>query len=192
MSRMEMLNPEIQPNPETPANPAQKQSKRIFIGFAATISVGLVLAGWYVGGRIFAAEKGQPVAIAKPVPLGPRVPVIAKTTTSAPVITEPIAAAAIAEPVAITPEQPKPAPRTQVSVDPRSGEVYLQLAAMGPRTTGDYIKTLDAKGIHTRIAPGPTQDLYRILIGPYADKAALEKEQQELQAAGIETFVRAY
>jgi cell division septation protein DedD len=181
MSSMETLNEGIQPNQETSANPAQKQTKRVFIGFAATISIGLAIAGWYVGGRIFAAERTHPVAVAKAV-------------QSAPVISEPVPVAAIAEPVAIPLEKPKPpaAPPVRVSVDPRPGEVYLQLAAMGPRTTDDYIKSLEGKGIHTRIASGPAQDLYRILIGPYTDKAALEKEQQELRAAGIETLVRAY
>ncbi len=57
MSSMETINDEIQPNPETPADPAKMQAKRVFIGFAATITIGLTVAGWYVGGRIFAAEK---------------------------------------------------------------------------------------------------------------------------------------
>ena len=71
MSSMETINDEIQPNPETPADPAKMQAKRVFIGFAATITIGLAVAGWYVGGRIFAAEKVHAAAIVQPVSPAP-------------------------------------------------------------------------------------------------------------------------
>ena len=56
MSSMETINEEIQPIPR-PRPIGAKAGETVFIGFAATITVGLALAGWYVGGRIFAAEK---------------------------------------------------------------------------------------------------------------------------------------
>ncbi len=77
-------------------------------------------------------------------------------------------------------------------VDPQPGDLYLQLATMGPNSTNDYLKTLDARGIHPRIAPGPSENLHRLVIGPYPDKAALEKEQQELEAAGIQFIAHRY
>jgi hypothetical protein len=162
MSSMETISDDILANPETLAITAQKQTKRMFIGFAATITIGLAIAGWYVGGRIFAAEKAHPIVIAKAVPSAP---VIVKPTTSA---------------------------QAWNTVDPKSGDLYLQLAALGTNSTNEYLKTLNAKGIHPHIAPGPSEGLHRILIGPYADKAALKKELQALRTAGIETFVRAY
>src|ERR1700719_301369 len=84
MSSMETINDETQPNPETPADPAKMQTKRVFIGFAATITIGLVVAGWYVGGRIFAAEKVHAAAIVHPVSSAPA-PVVAKPVESAPI-----------------------------------------------------------------------------------------------------------
>ena len=181
MSSMETIDKGIQASPETPADPAQKQAKRVFIGFAATVTIGLALAGWYVGGRIFAAEKAHPVAIAKPV-------------AAARVIAAPVAPATIAEPVTVSVEKAKPSDSapTWNRVDPQSGELYLQLAAMGPNSTNEYLTMLDAKGIHPRIAPGPSEGLHRLVIGPYPDKAALEKEQQELEAAGIQFMARRY
>jgi cell division protein FtsN len=174
MSSMETINDGTQPNPETQANPAKMQTKRVFIGFAATITIGLAVAGWYVGGRIFAAEKVHAAAIVQPVSSAPApVPVVAKpvdvTESAAPIET--------------------PAWNT---VEPQPGDLYLQLATMGPNSTNDYLKTLDAKGIHPRIAPGPSENLHRLLIGPYPDKAALEKEQQELESAGIQFIARRY
>ena len=174
MSSMETINNEIQPNPETPADSAKMQAKRVFIGFAATITIGLAVAGWYVGGRIFSAEKVHAAAIVLPVSAAPApVPVVAKPVE----VTE--AAAPIETPAWNT-------------VEPQSGDLYLQLATMGPNSTNDYLKTLDAKGIHPRIAPGPSENLHRLLLGPYPDKAALEKEQHELESAGIQFIARRY
>ena len=178
MSSMETINEEIQPDPEMPAaEPAQKaqktQAKRVFIGFAATITVGLAIAGWYVGGRILAAEKAHAATVVK-----------ATAVKTAPVVNQPVVTPPKSEPVAVQAEKAKPAPPTTTlkpsdpapgwnTVDPKSGELYLQLAAMGPISTKEYLKTLDAKGIRTRIAPGPSEHLYRILMGPYSDMAAL-------------------
>jgi cell division septation protein DedD len=197
MSSTETINEEIQPNPETSSDSAKKQAKRVFIGFAATITIGLVIAGWYVGGRIFAAEKVHAATtIAKPVSAVPApvpAPTIAKTVEAPPVV----------EPVAVAVEKPKPenaepettpAPvgPTWNAVEPQSGDLYLQLATMGPNSTNEYLKILDAKGIHPKIAPGPSDNLHRLVIGPYPDKAALEKQQQELESAGIEFMARRY
>jgi cell division protein FtsN len=170
MFSMETINDAIQPNPETPADSAKKQAKRVFIGFAATITIGLGLAGWYVGGRIYAAEKVHPVAIAKAVPVA--------------AVVEPVAI-----PVAIPVEKSKP---VWNAVEPQSGELYLQLATMGPNSTNEYLKALDAKGVHPRLAPGPSETLHRLLLGPYPDRATIEKQQQELQAAGIQFIARRY
>jgi len=184
MSSMETINDEIQPNPETPADPAKMQAKRVFIGFAATITIGLAVAGWYVGGRIFAAEKVHAATIVQPVSSAPAsapAPVVAKPEPSVAVIAEPVAAAPV--------EAPAPAWNT---VDPQPGDLYLQLATMGPNSTNEYLKELDAKGIHPRIAPGPGENLHRLILGPYPDKAALEKEQQELESTGIQFMARRY
>ncbi len=180
MSSMETINDEIQPNPETPADPAKMQAKRVFIGFAATITIGLTVTGWYVGGRIFAAEKVHAASIVQPVSSAPApAPMIAKLEPSTPAIAEPVAAVLVEAPA-------------WNKVDPQPGDLYLQLATMGPNSTNDYLKTLDARGIHPRIAPGPSENLHRLVIGPYPDKAALEKEQQELEAAGIQFIAHRY
>ena len=192
MSSMEAINDAIKPNPETPADLAKRQAKRVFIGFAATITIGLVIAGWYVGGRIFAAEKVHAAsAIARPVSA---VPVAAP----APVIAKPVEVVSVTESVAVAADSAKPetAPVAPAPVwnrvEPQAGDLYLQLATMGPNSTNEYLQILDAKGIHPQIAPGPSENLHRLVIGPYPDKAALEKEQQELESAGIEFIAHRY
>ena len=192
MSGMDSINEQIQPDGQDLADPAQTRAKRVFFGLAATIIVGLTLAGWYVGGRIFTTEN---VHAATPPKAAPVVPAqsVAKLSP-APVVTQPVAVetkpvTVVAKPVVMSADAPAPAWNT---IDPQSGELYLQLAAMGPNSTNDYLKILDAKGIHPKIAPGPSENLHRILIGPYPDKAALESEQRELGAAGIQFMARRY
>jgi cell division septation protein DedD len=85
------------------------------------------------------------------------------------------------------PQQVKPK-----RVDPRPGETYLQLAAMGPRSTEDYLKELAVKGIYPSLGPGPSENLYRLLIGPYAKAAEREKAQRTLEGQGIQVMVRTY
>ena len=203
MSSMETINDELQPSPEQISDPAKK-AKRVFLGIAGTIIVGLGMAGWYLGGRILATHKVQAASIVKPVPSKPVpstpavAPSVTKPATPVPVIAEPVATQLITEPLATPPRVEKAAASDSSveaawnTVDPQSGELYLQLAAMGPNSTKEYLKTLDAKGIRTRIAPGPSEHLYRIVIGPYADKSELEKEQTELEKEGIQFMARRY
>jgi cell division septation protein DedD len=193
MSSMEAINDEIKPNSETPADLAKKQAKRVFIGFAATITIGLVVAGWYVGGRIFAAEKVHAAsAMARPVTAVP-------VAVPAPVVAKPVEVASVTEPVAVVASdaaKPETAPVAPAPVwnrvEPQVGDLYLQLATMGPNSTNEYLQILDAKGIHPQIAPGPSENLHRLVIGPYPDKAALEEEQRELESAGIEFIAHRY
>ena len=151
-----------------PPNPVKNNAKRAFIAFTGMMTIGLGLAGWYVGGRISAAAQARPAIV------------VAKAITPSP--------APIVEAQAQATKAP---PRTSL-IAPKAGEIYLQLAAMGPHATDDYIKVLGEKGIHPEIAPGPADGLFRIVMGPYPDSDARHKQQQELEAAGIESIVRVY
>ena len=144
--------------------PSQERAKRILIGFGITTLLGLTMAGWYVGGRILAIQKVH----AAPKP---------KTVVATP---------------APSPLTAVPVPAPPVEESKHAGQRYLQLAALGPHSTKDYLKMLNSRGMHPIVAPGPEANLFRILIGPYPDKSALEKEQQALQTAGIEALVRIY
>ena len=151
-----------QPQPES--NPQARLRKTVFVGFAGTITLGMCLAGWYLGGRVFAAEQHIIRLLLPPPPSEPE-PVPAQTVKAKPIWSP---------------------------VDPRPGESYLQLAAMGPLATKEYLQDLAGKGIHPLIAPGPTEGIYRILMGPYANTTALEKARQALESAGAKPMVRTY
>jgi hypothetical protein len=76
--------------------------------------------------------------------------------------------------------------------NPRAGEKYLQIAAYGPRALDAYLKTLERQGLHPVVAPGPTDNVYRILIGPFSNSAAIEETRHFMQASGIQPILRSY
>ena len=206
----------IQPDAVPPeSDSAEALRRRVYMGFAGIVTVGLALAGLYIGGRLFAQAqpKPQPLVVAtiahpapqavlpKPSPLEPQVRVQAKT------IAEPVKATA--EPVKVPSEQtvtaaepaPASAPETKPDapfpsvlslINPKAGEKYLQLAALGPGARDKYLKELEARGIHASVAPGPTETLYRVVLGPYADRSELKQQQDALEAAGIQSMERVY
>ena len=75
---------------------------------------------------------------------------------------------------------------------PRAGERYLQIAAFGPHALDGYLKTLESQGLRPVVAPGPVDNIYRILIGPLPSAAAFEDTKRLIQASGIEPIVRVY
>ena len=65
-------------NLQPPLDESSKPLKSLLFGFAATVTVGLVLASWYLGVRIVAADEVSPsstaVAPASPSPAAPTEP----------------------------------------------------------------------------------------------------------------------
>jgi cell division protein FtsN len=55
---------------------------------------------------------------------------------------------------------------------------------------GELVEALRVKGFQATAAGGPTEDLFRVLVGPLKDEAALVRAQSDLQAAGFSSFVR--
>jgi cell division protein FtsN len=147
--------------------------KRVFVGFAGIVTMGLFLGGWYVSSRMLVAGKPPSTPqIESPVATNP--PILARVAVQAP---------------------PAPTARVTPKVDhvkPHAGETYLQLAAMGPHATEEYLRELAAKGIHPLIAPGPSETIARFLMGPYATNTEVQKAQSALQGQGIQSMVRAY
>ena len=182
--------------------------------------MGLAVAGLYIGGRLLARPRPHPGPLyvatvahpAAPAPVAPKPSPMpsqaavqaAPVQTPAPAAGKPVVAQAqpAAQPqqpvppqAAATPAQASNGTAPQKSwnlVAPKDGEQYLQLAALGTEYTRAYVVSLETKGIHAVIAPGPAEGLYRVLVGPFAERAALERQQSELEAAGIRPMIRVY
>lgn len=195
-----------QPEPAPAVDPAEVLRKRVYAGFAATVAVGLALAGLYIGGRLFAKPSPrsiEPVAVktvesAVPQPVATvAAPVVAPSKTAVPAA-QTVSATPRPNPFAVaTPSLAPVAAAASVHpvlnfVTPQPGEKYLQLAALPPSFIDRYISELEAKGFHASVAPCPDENSRRILIGPFAERSALDKERAVLEAAGIQPILRFY
>jgi hypothetical protein len=138
---------------------ASKLLKGLLIGFAITVTIGLALASWYVGGRIVAAHEIVPAGKPAQVSKSPAAPPAAQEESMA------------------------EAYWYNVGAPPR--ELYLKVASLGPTPDSSFVKSLEAKGYRARIQTTPNQDESRILIGPFDARSSLEAAQRELRSAGV-------
>ena len=154
---------------ETEAGPIVDQ-RRILLGFCATVLIGVILCAAYLGRR--ATAKPLAVAVQAHAVLPERKP---------------------PEPA------PQPAPQVQPAVTMpvvsrpekhTTGDTYLQIAAVDRGMAGVLLEVLQRKGFQAEIANGPTDDIFRVMVGPAKDAATLTRIKADLQAAGFTSFAR--
>jgi len=192
--------------------------KRIpLLWIAATLAVGLFIAAIYLGNRIIAAHRssqqaaapGQPPktgtipvqtspdSIPPPPPAANSGPVAASTVQLDPVHAN-TAELGPAEPDAAEPgplenDPSKNGPDDAIPmIAPHSGERYIQIGALDAAATRRFIRHLRDQNLDPHVAPGPTPELMRVLIGPFDDTAALNERKAQLESQGMDTFVRQY
>jgi hypothetical protein len=151
------------------AEGAPKLLKGLLIGFAATVTIGLALASWYVGVRIVDAKEAVPVTPA----LQPLAPAATPFTQ---------AAATVA---------PAPQPNLYLQVaglGPQKDATFVKkLEAKGYRARVTVSKTAS-----TTVNTAANQDDSQIVIGPFVGASSLEKAKRRLQAAGVPAIEIAY
>ena len=172
----------LAPEPQLPERQPIDWKKRIAsLWIPAILGFGLMMAFGYLGVRIVAG----------------------KSQAGTPVVTKP--AALTAPPAPERPSQPDPPlkapPKPQRAgltatnftvVTPQAGERYLQVAAVSPHMVLTYVDTLRLANVNVVVAPGPTPDLLRILVGPFADRDSLDQAKAELITVGRSPIVRIY
>jgi hypothetical protein len=156
----------------SPSEGASRHLKGVRIGFAATITIGLALASWYVGVRIVDAHETVPVSRA--------------VNTSAPQMP-----AAPTQPAAPSPQVEARAEALRHKAPPPP-ELYLQVAGLGLREDSIFVKGLEAKGYRAHIQGVANQEGSRILIGPFVGRRSLEAAARKLQSAGVLAIETAY
>lgn len=95
-----------------------------------------------------------------------------------------------------TTEPAKPAPpppqAAKAPSGPAPGQVFLQATA-GKRADAELVASvLRKKGFRVVLAPGPTEDVFRVLVGPFTDDPTQRKARTELETAGFKPFTRRY
>ncbi len=174
------------PPPDSPEH--KKQVPLVWI--AATLSIGLLIAAFYLGARIVAARRGS-----KPTAQ-------ITITPSHNVIAQPAATLVVAEPavqmVVTQQAEVKPAPSANAEKDPVSiitpqpGERYIQVGALNENATRIFVQYLRSENFAPQVAAGPKPELLRVLIGPFDNPEALNERKAQLESEGLETFVRRY
>ena len=176
----------IEPDTRPLANPDQeklaradqekKRLSRIYI--ATVLAAGLLIAAGYVGTRIFAGRSHppSPPLAAGSNHLSPNAPPRPELSPPAPVAT----------PADVQPAEP------QHYATPRSGEIYLQVAALSTPIVSRYLSELRDSKLEPVVAPGPRPGIARILIGPFPDSESLESARARLRTLGAAPFVRVY
>ena len=173
---------------------ARRQKRMLYVSMSATLLLGLTTTASYIRGRMVEATPTAPsvtrpriATTAKAVnPAPPAVAVAAKRSPLAG--PEPPSAAAL-------PMQPKAAVVTTATlklIDPRAGELYLQLAALDLQRSQNYVGYLDQAQLHARIAPGPSKDLYRVVLGPFPNELEMLRTKARLDQDHIECIIRLY
>ncbi|HLX43169.1 MAG TPA: SPOR domain-containing protein [Bryobacteraceae bacterium] len=150
--------------------------------FVAIVAVVVFSAISYVAGR---ALVSKPVAA---------VPVAAVTTPPpAPVVEATIVKPdfPIAEPAPKAPE-PIPVPEAPVFANPSANGVYLQMGAVEKGVAVIMVDGLRKRGFSAFAAPGPTEAIFRVLIGPLGDAEGFRKTKEKIDQIGLNSFVRKY
>jgi cell division septation protein DedD len=76
--------------------------------------------------------------------------------------------------------------------EPAAGQTFLQVAAVKRPEAELIVEVLKKKGFPAITAPVPNEALYRVLVGPLADSAAVAKAKADLELAGFRSIVRKY
>lgn len=135
---------------------------------------------------------------------GAKAPANAAATAPAPVQT-PAAAnppATSARPAAAAVLPPKTAEAVKAPEAPKdqaplfaeavSGKVYIQVGAIEKGLAGVWAEGLRTHGLEAFVSTGPSDKMWRVLIGPLPDPQAYEQAKTVLDQLGIATFGRKY
>ena len=155
---------------------------------ASLLFVGIVLAVVfsavsYLAGRTAAPKPMQlppapPPVAAPPAPAAP--PMIEATTAVLP--PEPVVAAAKNDVKLDAP----------IFADPTAGAVYLQMGAVDKGMAVIFAEGLRKHGFDAFVAPGPTEKIFRVLIGPLPNPDSFRRAKAAVDAIDLGTFARRY
>jgi cell division septation protein DedD len=141
--------------------------------FVSTVILMICVAIAYLAGKSIGAK--APVAE----------PTIAAATSAPPVL------ARETEPPPIILNQ-EPAPEPPVFAEPKNGSVYIQMGAVEKGVAVIFAEGLRKHGLTSFVAPGPSEKIFRVLIGPLPDPASYVKAKDVVDKIGLSTFARRF
>jgi cell division septation protein DedD len=135
--------------------------------FVASVLLAVFSAVSYIAGEAVSPRKAS--AIERPAP-GATVP-----PAPAPVVIE----------------APKPAaPPAPLFAEPARGGLYLQMGALDKGMAAILAEGLRTHGFDAFVAPGPSEKIFRVLIGPLADPQAYRRVKDSIDDLGLNAFAK--
>jgi cell division septation protein DedD len=188
-----------------PSGPAAAKEPLPLVWIPATLCVGLLIAAVYLGGRIVTAHSHSIAHVQSKPAVTHAAPVVTKADLVVPAAAPVTPAPAVQAKAEPKPEAPKhakaeapteapqhPADGAVPMIAPHDGERYIQVAALDLERTRRYVGHLRDAKLEPHVAPGPTPEMLRVLIGPFTDRESLASTRSQLDRAGIANFVREY
>jgi cell division septation protein DedD len=151
---------------------------------AAILFLGVTILGilgtvsYTVGRARSAPVATEPVVVSKPV----EVPAQATRPSAAELVTS---SAPESRPVVAQSCQP-------FFQSPAAGETYLQASATTQADSETFVQLLREQGFPARYTTGPSESIFRVLIGPIRDEDHYRELKARLDEAGLEHFERRY
>lgn len=164
---------------------------------ASLLFVGIVLAVVFSAVSYLAGRKAAP----KTVQLPPAPTPVAAPVTPPPAAATPVPAATpvIEATTTVLPPEPAVAPAKNevkldapIFADPSAGAVYLQMGAVDKGMAVIFAEGLRKHGFDAFVAPGPSEKIFRVLIGPLPDPDSFRRAKAAVDAIDLGTFARKY
>jgi len=88
-------------------------------------------------------------------------------------------------------EEPKAEsePSTVAATQSAPGHQYLQLMAVKRPVADNMVKLLKGRGFPALLGESSKPELFRVLVGPFADMQTLAKAKSDLKSAGFESVI---
>jgi cell division septation protein DedD len=135
--------------------------------FVFSIILMICVAAAYMAGKAMAPKETPAVATAPAVPAPDPEP----------------------PPIVLSQEAP---PEPPIFAEAKAGLVYIQMGAVEKGVSVVLAEGLRTRGLPAFVAPGPSEKIFRVLIGPLPDPAAYTRAKDKVDQIGLSTFARKY
>jgi len=89
-------------------------------------------------------------------------------------------------------QEPVPVKEPPLFAEPKAGSVYIQMGAVEKGVAVIFAEGLRKRGMASFVAPGPSEKIFRVLIGPLPDPAAYVRAKEMVDQIGLSTFARKF
>ena len=83
-------------------------------------------------------------------------------------------------------------PEPPMFAEPLPGAVYMQMGAVDKGMAMVFAAGLRKYGFDAFVAPGPSEKIFRVLIGPLPDPDSFRRAKAAVDALDLGTFARRY